>query len=84
MRDIRDNIKKRDWMIDLRKMKDRDLEKMYNESNLTISKFRAGVKVGQDMGKLQRNYQYALKMRARVLTVMNQRRHKRMMLNGNS
>lgn len=73
-----DNIKKRDWLKKLRKMKDNDLEKLYMETNTIISKYKGQSHIGMVISKPHhRILKHAQKTRARVLTVMNQRRHER-------
>lgn len=86
------NMKKRDVMKSLRGMKENDLEKLYMEYNSEISKVRGMAKAGQltsNLGQYQRtegyklrNYNIAVKNRARILTILNQRRHERVFRNG--
>lgn len=70
-------------MEKLKSMKDSDLEKLYMENNLIISKMKAQSKLGRALDKgLHRQLVHAKLTRARVLTVMNQRRHERAFRNG--
>lgn len=75
---MKDNIKKRDSMRDLHGMKESELESLYNEYNLVISKAKAQIGIGAPLEKGQhKDLVRAKKMRARVLTILNQRRNKR-------
>lgn len=70
----------------LKKKNENELEKLYMEANLTISKAKA-----QTIGELKnvelpkdwkRNYAQAKTMRARILTLLNQRRFERSLKHG--
>ena len=90
---VPDNMKKRDVMIALKSKSDNELEKLYMEYNTQISLVRGMAKGGllvhynADGTKLSggyklRNYNIAVKNRARILTILNQRRHERIMRQG--
>jgi len=72
-------LHKKDEMSRLKSMDDNALEKEYQRINLVISKLlgqknRPGVTLEKDD---HREYKQTITMRARVLTIMNQRRHQR-------
>ena len=73
-------------MMWLREKNENELEKLYMESNMTISKV-----IAQTKGELKntnlptdwkRDYDQAKTMRARILTLLNQRRFERSMKHG--
>jgi hypothetical protein len=81
----------------LKKMSDKDLQKIYDESNLVISKTRGLAKAhhlehyNPKMGGVSgaggaysfKNYDNAIKRRAIALTILNQRKLERMFQSGN-
>ena len=88
-------MKKRDTMIELKGMSENELEKLYMEYNTEISKTKGMAAAGhlvtqivpgqqRSAGYKLRNYNIAVKNRARILTIINQRRHERQIRNGDS
>lgn len=64
-------------------MKDNKLEEEYNDANLIMSKVKGQIGVGATIGKeMHRDYERAKTKRARILTVLNQRRFERMRRKG--
>ena len=86
---VPDNMKKRGVMAALKSRSDNELEKMYMEYNTEISLIRGKAKARMlvsNLGPEQRtegvklrNYNIAVKNRARILTILNQRRNERTM-----
>ena len=86
---IPDNMKKRDVMEALKGKSDNVLESLYMQYNTEISNIRGLAKAGhltsnlgptsqRNEGYKLRNYNIAVKNRARVLTILNQRRNERL------
>lgn len=67
----------------LRKKKEKELEELYIEYNMIISRVKGQIKLGALEGDAKlKTYNEAVKNRARILTILNQRRNERMHRNG--
>jgi hypothetical protein len=77
--DMVEKLYKKSEMKKFKEMKESELEKEYNEVNLVMSKVQAQIHIGAPVGKvMHREYEQAKTKRARILTVLNQRRYERM------